>query len=644
MTTINASDRVTNLMQSQTLLSDLQQTQAQMQKVETQISTGNIVNQASDNPLIAGQLMSLNSMLDRIGQYKSNADTAGNVLTAASTALTSAAGLVQQASALASSAANATTTDSQRASDASELGAIISQMQQLANTQYNGQYLFAGQGGQGSAPFASAGGGILYTGSSQPTSWQIDNGWTMQSALDGGSAFGGESAPVDSGLHVSLAADATTPLSDLGGATGSGVALGTISVSDGVNPATQIDVSHASTLGDLIAQFNAAAPAGTTMSLAAGGRQVTVATTQAGGELTISDVAGGATASGLGITAAGSSATVTGQDLGPRLSATTELADLAGLDTSGSIQITNGSQSATISLSGMTQVQDLANAVNSAGLNVRLSIAPDGQSLQMTNLLSGSSLSVSDVGGGTAAAQLGLRTFSASTPLAWLNGGQGITAAGNNQPDFSVTLHDGSTVQISLTGCNTVGDVVAAINGASTNTGELVAGIDSAGGISLADSSTGSSDFSVTALNQSAAASELGLVQDTAGTTIVGTDTAAVGTGGIFQHLLALQQALTNNDLTGITTQGGLLQTDATNLATVQGETGAQAAAASAQSTTLASQTTAAQTLISQTNGVDLTAAISQFEQLQLQLNASMSAMGQMLGHSLFNYLAAGTS
>src|ERR1035437_5226849 len=139
MTIINPAGKVSNLMQSQVLLADLQQTQTQLQKVQSQISTGNIISQASDDPLIAGQLMSLNGLLDRITQYKSNTDLASSLLAAADTALGCATDLMRQASSMASSAANTTTSDSERAADAQQLSAIITQMMQLANTQVNGQ-------------------------------------------------------------------------------------------------------------------------------------------------------------------------------------------------------------------------------------------------------------------------------------------------------------------------------------------------------------------------------------------------------------------------------------------------------------------------------------------------------------------------
>ena len=80
MTTINPAGKVSDLMQSQLLLGDLAQTQTKLQKVEGQISTGNIISQASDNPLIAGQLMSLNGLVDRITQYTTNTNSASSAL------------------------------------------------------------------------------------------------------------------------------------------------------------------------------------------------------------------------------------------------------------------------------------------------------------------------------------------------------------------------------------------------------------------------------------------------------------------------------------------------------------------------------------------------------------------------------------
>lgn len=143
----------------------IDQTQTQVYQLGQEVSTGKAINQMSDNPFAASQVLNLNQLQSTLSQYNSNIQTATGVVNLTSNALGSAQTLVQQAYTLALQGANAT-------QDSNSLNGIVTQINQiqqrllsLGNTQgTNGQYIFGGQV-TNTPPFtANANGTISYAG------------------------------------------------------------------------------------------------------------------------------------------------------------------------------------------------------------------------------------------------------------------------------------------------------------------------------------------------------------------------------------------------------------------------------------------------------------------------------------------------
>jgi flagellar hook-associated protein 3 FlgL len=181
----------------------------------------------------------------------------------------------------------------------------------------------------------------------------------------------------------------------------------------------------------------------------------------------------------------GFSAAVRGdKDLAPAIAAATRLADLGGAAgrgvARGSIQIGNGSVSAIVDLAGADSIGNVIAAINAAGVGgITASIAPGGDSLRLTGG-GGDNISVVEVGGGTTAADLGLLAPAPAgaglpvngagvqprvtefTPLASLNGGAGVSAAG-------LVIRNGeATATVAVPAGGTVGDLLNAINNSGT--------------------------------------------------------------------------------------------------------------------------------------------------------------------------------
>ncbi|HSU66715.1 MAG TPA: flagellar cap protein FliD N-terminal domain-containing protein, partial [Tepidisphaeraceae bacterium] len=222
---------------------------------------------------------------------------------------------------------------------------------------------------------------------------------------------------------------------------------------------------------------------------------------------------------------------------GGNLNAQTNLSDLnggAGVSR-GQFRITDrGGQSDVIDTSNDVTLDDVVKQINNAlSINVQASI--QGNKLVLTDGTGGSgTLSVKDIAGGSAAQSLGIagsasgssltgsaiNYVSSATALSALNDGRGIRLT-SGSGDFSVTAGDGSSFTVNLASSQTVGDVLNAINTASG--GKVKASIGAgATGITLADQTTGTGGLSVSDINGSHAAEDLGIQQTAPGGTITG--------------------------------------------------------------------------------------------------------------------------
>lgn len=203
-----------------------------------------------------------------------------------------------------------------------------------------------------------------------------------------------------------------------------------------------------------------------------------------------------------------------------------ELSFIGGSFQRGSIRITDRSgASAQIDLSQAVSVNDILEAINGASVSVTASVS--GDSLQITDTSGGTgNLVVANVGAKTTASSLGIagsvadstltgqpiNRLTQDTLLSRLNDGNGIRiTSGAGMADFQVTQRDGATFNVDLTNVATVGDLLKAINTATGNTSVTAAIAASGTGLVLTDVSAGGT-LTVTALNGSGAAADLGIL------------------------------------------------------------------------------------------------------------------------------------
>jgi len=631
--------RVSNLLQSTSADNAISATQSQLLTLENELSTGKQVNQPSDNPSAAAMIIQLQKTLDQRQGYANNITNGQTQLSAVDSSLESVGSLLLQAQTIASSDAGSTTTQDQRTGDASIVNNLISEIQNLANTSSNGVYVFGGQNGN-TAPFVSANGGVQFVGSNNVIQNTVNLNTLMPMGISASNVFGGLSSDVQ-GSNLSPAVTAQTLLSNLDGATSEGVSGGTFQLSNGATSAT-IDVSASETLGDVVSSINAAGIGSITAALTASGIKLTGA---AGDNITVTDSTG-SPATELGIATAsggaGPGVAVTGSPLNPELTLLTPISALnggTGINSSGII-LSNGTTSQTITFAPGGDVQSILNAINGAGLGAVAQINSAGTGINVQNSVQGLPLTISE-NGGTTAADLGIRSFSASTPLADLNDGQGVATAGAGNGDFTITSKAGTSFTVSVSGATTVQDVINDINSAATTAGVNVAAsfATTGNGIVLTDTTGGAGSLSLTPINASSAAADLGLTTAAAANTITGSDVNPVTSSGVFTDLQNLAAALENGDQSAITAAGAALQTDYNNVTNARGTAGAQVQALQNISSQLNTENTATQQFMSNIQDTNMTSAISEFQTLQIALQASLETTAQSSQLTLLNFL-----
>lgn len=630
--------RVSNNLRTSITTQNLLGTQTRLLKVQNQLATGKQLSTPSDNPGSAAIIQSIRKTLEQRDAYLANLKFAQSQLGTVDTTLGELTDLLREADQIASANVGSDVSADARASAAAIIGRIYSQAFSLANRQFEGAYLFAGDRST-APPFVESGGGVKFVGSTNVLKNDFDEGATLAFMVDGNEVFGALTTRIQGTEDLTPAVTGATRLADLRGATGSGVRLGSIVLGNGSTAAT-VDLSRADTLEDVADAINAAGVGGITASIT--GDRLTL-TGGGGDDITVQESAGGTTAADLGIAravGAGAGAPLNGQPLQAKVTPLTRLADLrggAGLDLSG-LNITNGQTAQTIDLSSAVTVEDLLNAVNGSTVNVRAAIADDGRRINLLNPTQGVPLTVGENGGATAE-QLGIRSFAPGSKLSEFNDGRGIR--GVDGVDFTVTDSTGVAFGVDLGAAQTVQDVLDAINTAAGLAGAGVSATlaTTGNGIVLTDIAGGAGTLSVANAPFSRAVDDLGLDVLAAGNVIAGRDTNAVESRGMFANLIALQNALRGNDQRAITQSAERLKGDLDRIIRVRGETGARVQELEDRQQRLEDQNITTRALLAEIEDVDFAEAITRFQTLQTALQATLQTAGATLNLSLLDFL-----
>lgn len=173
------------------LLAALELDQQQQNTALEQLSTGQSVNQLSDNPAAAADVVFTHIESSQDDQYLQNISDLTSQLQTADSALSSAVTAVNQAISLGVEGANGDLTASDQQSIANQVSGILDQVVSLANQTYNGVYLFAGTAST-TQPFvldATQPDGVQYNGNGGVNSIDISNGNSIAINVPGSQLF-----------------------------------------------------------------------------------------------------------------------------------------------------------------------------------------------------------------------------------------------------------------------------------------------------------------------------------------------------------------------------------------------------------------------------------------------------------------------
>lgn len=520
--------RISNLFIREQLMNQIQSTQAKLFTVQTQLSTGHRFQAPSDDPVAALQVMSIQSILERKAQIKTNLDTNQNFLNVTDSALSGVSNLLTDIRSTALSVTGTTVTNLQRQAAAEQVGQVIRQLLNTGNQQYTGRYLFAGSE-SAQEPFKYVGDNIQYVGNEQELSSYADLNLLFDTNLNGNQVFGAISSQVQGAVKITPDLTYNTRLADL--RQGQGISKGGILVSDGTNSST-IDLSGAETIGDLAAIIHAHPPEGRELYVDITADKIIIQLDDAGGgSLSIREVGGGTVADELGIRRDNGVGLnpITGRALQPILRGTTSLQDILGAYAGTVVHSTGSDNDILLRADTMGATTSTGVALN----DVQVTMLDDpavsvGHEYIVYNPVARTITAHID-GGYTQASQV-INKINQANDAGWLpftavidptdniNDGQGVVEAGATavtrdgagEPlDLKSGLritNGGQEFNVSLATANTVEDVLNAIN---ANTGLLAQINETKDGINIRSRDSGA-DFMI-GENGGKTAAQLGL-------------------------------------------------------------------------------------------------------------------------------------
>lgn len=225
------------------LLAEIQQAQQNAQTASEQVSTSRRVNNPGDDPAAVAALVFNNAQSSQDAQFQTNISDLQSKYQVADSVMNSAAQLMTSAISLGTQGATGTLSDANRQQIASQVAGLQQQLLGLANTSYQGTYVFSGTAVT-TQPFTqdpSAPSGVTYNGNSSVTTVQISQGQSLQTNLPGDQLFANASGNAFAALN-----DLTNALKS-----GTGIAAANTEVQNAFNQLNNQRVFYGNSLNQL---------------------------------------------------------------------------------------------------------------------------------------------------------------------------------------------------------------------------------------------------------------------------------------------------------------------------------------------------------------------------------------------------------
>lgn len=203
------------------ILTELYLSQSQEQIALEQIASGKLINMPSDNPAGAATLVQNLSDQNSTDQFLQNTNSVEDLLQTADSTLSSLVESLNQAISLGVQGASSTLSLQDQQQIAQQVQGIQTQVLQLANTSYQGNYIFAGTATT-TVPFVAnpaAPDGVTYNGNNNVNSVEIAAGRSVQTNVPGSQIFQGAGGDVMGSLQQLVTALKSGNVTSIGTAT-----------------------------------------------------------------------------------------------------------------------------------------------------------------------------------------------------------------------------------------------------------------------------------------------------------------------------------------------------------------------------------------------------------------------------------------
>lgn len=253
----------------QNLVAAANQNTANLQQYSTELATGVSVNSLSDNPSAAAQDFLLRSEQSANDNFVQTASGVTGALQVTDTALGSVVAQVTQAISLATQGNNGTLNASNLSSIANQLTGVRSEILSLANTSYQGQFVFSGSQ-TSTQPFSldtsTTPATVVYSGDTVKNAIQSPSGQSFPLNVPGNQVFGSGSTGILATLSNLIAsfssgtsdvADTTALTTDLQGISQQRVIIdNSISALQSSSTYTQNQTTQLQAVQDTLVQAN----------------------------------------------------------------------------------------------------------------------------------------------------------------------------------------------------------------------------------------------------------------------------------------------------------------------------------------------------------------------------------------------------
>lgn len=199
------------------VLNGLQTNAQQEDQALQQVSSGQKLNSLSDDPAQAASLVNLRMQSGSNTQYLQNISSLTGAMNVADSALSSVVEALTSAQSIGVEGGGGTLNTSNQQALAQQIQGIQQEVLGLANTTYNGEYLFSGTATT-TQPYvadASSASGVTYNGNNDSNSVEISQGEAVPTSLPGNQLF----SNTDNNVFKSLQ-DLYTALNTSGDITG----------------------------------------------------------------------------------------------------------------------------------------------------------------------------------------------------------------------------------------------------------------------------------------------------------------------------------------------------------------------------------------------------------------------------------------